>query len=425
MCIRDRNGAKVCRVRYNDRGKWPVAADGAGHSIKLKNKYLSCENFDNWIASASPGGTPGAEPAGTDGQRFSDPSLDLSEIFPIVSLGDEWRYDDSGNDLGTAWNQSEFDDSSWKKGNGMFGRETASRILAMPEPKIQTEWAQRISTHYLRKQFTWEGGTDSAFFSMDAVLDDGLVVYLNGTEIGRHRMPAGVIDYQTNASSVPSSLEAKIEEKIIDADISSLLIQGTNTIAVEVHNNSRNSSDLVFGPIIRISGTGGTALINEVRAGPAGEGFIEFYNSGSQPVNLDGYHLSNDINDLLKFTIGEGVIVPSNGFATVGFVESGFELGVKTSIFLSSPGAITVIDSFEATLGADGRSVGRKPSGGSEWYVFSDPTPSKANIDSSDLAGLLSLNEIHFSDEGTIDWVEITANSESNIPVDGLSLIHI
>ena len=420
--LEDKNGAKVCRVRYNDRGKWPVAADGAGHSIKLKNKYLSCEDADNWIASASPGGTPGAEPAGTDGQRFSDPSINLSEFFPIVSLGDEWRYDESGDDLGSAWKQSEFDDTSWKTGKGMFGRETASRILSMPEPKIQTEWTQRISTHYLRKQFTWEGGTDSAFFSMDAVLDDGLVVYLNGTEIGRHRMPAGVINYQTNASSVPSSLEAKIEEKIIDADISSILIQGTNTIAVEVHNNSRNSSDLVFGPIIRISGSGGTAIINEVKAGSAGEGFIEFYNSGSQTVNLNGYHLSDNINDLQKFTIGEGVTIPSNSFATVGFVESGFKLGVKTNIFLSSPGAVTVIDGFEANLGADGRSVGRKPSGGSDWYVFSDPTPGEANIDSSDLAGLLSLSEIHFSNEGTIDWVEITAKSESDIPVNGLSL---
>ena len=420
--LEDKNGAKVCRVRYNDRGKWPVAADGAGHSIKLKNKYLSCEDVDNWIASASPGGTPGAEPAGTDGQRFSNPSIKLSEFFPIVSLGDEWRYDESGDDLGSAWKQSEFDDTSWKTGKGMFGRETASRILSMPEPKIQTEWTQRISTHYLRKQFTWEGGTDSAFFSMDAVLDDGLVVYLNGTEIGRHRMPAGVINYQTNASSVPSSLEAKIEEKIIDADISSILIQGTNTIAVEVHNNSRNSSDLVFGPIIRISGSGGTAIINEVKAGSAGEGFIEFYNSGSQTVNLNGYHLSDNINDLQKFTIGEGVTIPSNSFATVGFVESGFKLGVKTNIFLSSPGAVTVIDGFEANLGADGRSVGRKPSGGSDWYVFSDPTPGEANIDSSDLAGLLSLSEIHFSNEGTIDWVEIIAKSESDIPVNGLSL---
>jgi len=420
--LEDKNGAKVCRVRYNDRGKWPVAADGAGHSIKLKNKYLSCEDADNWIASASPGGTPGAEPAGTDGQRFSNPSIKLSEFFPIVSLGDEWRYDESGDDLGSAWKQSEFDDTSWKTGKGMFGRETASRILSMPEPKIQTEWTQRISTHYLRKQFTWEGGTDSAFFSMDAVLDDGLVVYLNGTEIGRHRMPAGVINYQTNASSVPSSLEAKIEEKIIDADISSILIQGTNTIAVEVHNNSRNSSDLVFGPIIRISGSGGTAIINEVKAGSAGEGFIEFYNSGSQTVNLNGYHLSDNINDLQKFTIGEGVTIPSNSFATVGFVESGFKLGVKTKIFLSSPGAVTVIDGFEANLGADGRSVGRKPSGGSDWYVFSDPTPGEANIDSSDLAGLLSLSEIHFSNEGTIDWVEIIAKSESDIPVNGLSL---
>lgn len=420
--LEDKNGAKVCRVRYNDRGKWPVAADGAGHSIRLKNKYLSCEDFDNWIASAAPGGTPGVEPAGTDGQRFSNPSLDLSESFPIVQLGDEWQYDDSGNDLGTAWRTSEFDSSSWKTGKGIFGRETASRIAAMPDPKIQTEWSERISTHYLRKQFVWEGGTDSAFFSMDAILDDGLVVYLNGTEVGRHRMPAGEINYQTNATSVPSSLEAKIEEKIIDADISSLLIQGTNTIAVEVHNNSRNSSDLVFGPIIRISGSGGTATINEVKAGAAGDGFIEFYNSSSKDLNLGGFHLSDDINNLQKYTIGNSVIVPANGFGTVGFAESGFDSGVKTTIFLSSPGAVTVIDGFEATLGADGRSVGRKPAGGSDWYVFSDPTPAEANIDSSDLAGLLSLSEIHFSNEGTIDWVELTTNSQSDVPVDGLAL---
>ncbi|NCG27431.1 MAG: hypothetical protein GWP42_07805, partial [Verrucomicrobiales bacterium] len=27
--LRDKNGVMVCRVRYNDRGTWPVAADGA------------------------------------------------------------------------------------------------------------------------------------------------------------------------------------------------------------------------------------------------------------------------------------------------------------------------------------------------------------------------------------------------------------
>ena len=109
LALEDKNGATVCGVRYNDRGKWPVAADGAGHSIRLKNKYLSCENFDNWIASASPGGTPGVEAAGTDGQRFSNPALELSDSFPIVQLGDEWKYDESGNDLGTEWRQSDYD----------------------------------------------------------------------------------------------------------------------------------------------------------------------------------------------------------------------------------------------------------------------------------------------------------------------------
>ena len=35
LALEDKNGAKVCSVRYNDRGKWPVAADGAGHSLSL------------------------------------------------------------------------------------------------------------------------------------------------------------------------------------------------------------------------------------------------------------------------------------------------------------------------------------------------------------------------------------------------------
>ena len=420
--LRDKNGVMVCRVRYNDRGKWPVAADGAGHSLRLINKYLSCSKFDNWAASASPGGTPGSAPAGSDGQRFSNPSIDLAASFPIVNLGDEWKYDESGNDLGTAWKEQEYDDSSWPSGAGIFGRETASRIAAMPEPKIQTEWTARISTHYMRKQFEWAGGTSSAFFSMDAMLDDGLVIYLNGKEVGRHRMPAGDINYQTNASSVPSSLEAKVEERIIETDISGLLINGTNTLAVEVHNNSRNSSDLVFGPVIRISGTGGAAIINEVKVGNAGDGFIEFYNSSNKEINLGGYHLSDDLNDLKKFTLGQNVSIPATGFTTIGYKETGFTVGGETKIYLSSPGAVTALDAFEAKLGVDGRSVGRKPAGGADWFVFSDPTPGAANIDSSDLAGLLDLNEIHFNADGNVDWVELSADSAAAIPVDGLSL---
>ena len=420
--LRDKNGVMVCRVRYNDRGKWPIAADGAGHSLRLINKYLSCSKFDNWGASASPGGTPGAAPAGSEGQRFSNPSIDLAASFPIVSLGDEWKYDESGNDLGAEWKEPEYDDSSWSSGSGIFGRETASRIAAMPEPKIQTGWAARISTHYMRKQFEWAGGTSSAFFSMDAMLDDGLVIYLNGKEVGRHRMPAGDINYQTNASSVPSSLEAKVEERIIESDISGLLVNGTNTLAVEVHNNSRNSSDLVFGPIIRISGAGGAAIINEVKVGGAGNGFIEFYNSSDQEIKLQGYHLSNDLNDLKKFTIGQNISIPASGFTTIGYKEAGFTVGGETKIYLSSPGAVTTLDAFEAKLGIDGRSVGRKPAGGTDWFVFSDPTPGAANIDSSDLAGLLDLNEIHFDAEGNVDWVELSADSDAAIPVDGLSL---
>ena len=77
LALEDKNGATVCGVRYNDRGKWPVAADGAGHSIRLKNKYLSCENFDNWIASAS---------------RVEHQELKLPEQTVNVSLIPLWNF---------------------------------------------------------------------------------------------------------------------------------------------------------------------------------------------------------------------------------------------------------------------------------------------------------------------------------------------
>ncbi|MGQ9590301.1 MAG: lamin tail domain-containing protein [Planctomycetota bacterium] len=52
-------GAVECTVRYNDRGKWPSAADGTGHSLELISPYLPADDPDSWAASARKGGSPG------------------------------------------------------------------------------------------------------------------------------------------------------------------------------------------------------------------------------------------------------------------------------------------------------------------------------------------------------------------------------
>ena len=52
-------GRIVTEMRYNDRGKWPVGADGTGHSLTLKAPFLDVDDADNWRLSRSLGGTPG------------------------------------------------------------------------------------------------------------------------------------------------------------------------------------------------------------------------------------------------------------------------------------------------------------------------------------------------------------------------------
>ncbi|MEM7264212.1 MAG: lamin tail domain-containing protein, partial [Planctomycetota bacterium] len=55
------NGANlsILEVRYNDRGKWPVAADGTGHTLALADAYSDIDDADNWRQSLEKDGTPG------------------------------------------------------------------------------------------------------------------------------------------------------------------------------------------------------------------------------------------------------------------------------------------------------------------------------------------------------------------------------
>jgi len=74
------------------------------------------------------------------------------------------------------------------------------------------------------------------------LVDDGAIYYLNGVEVARFNMPAGAVNAAT-FSSVPH--EANVFEVFpLDA---SPLVSGDNVLAVEVHQQSLSSSDVVFG----------------------------------------------------------------------------------------------------------------------------------------------------------------------------------
>jgi len=74
--------------------------------------------------------------------------------------------------------------------------------------------------------------------------DDGAVVYLNGVEVFRSNMPNGPIDYLTFASMVVGGTdEITFFPQAVDP---SLLVNGSNVLAVEIHQANAGSSDIIL-----------------------------------------------------------------------------------------------------------------------------------------------------------------------------------
>ena len=150
-----------------------------------------------------------------------------------VPRGSVWRYWDQGGDLGSSW-RGEHDDASWSTGAGPLG---------YGEPYVVTTVSDGPITTYFRRTFTVDDPAAITSMIGEVMYDDGFVVYLNGVEIGREAMPDGTI----TASTLSTGYEAGNVYSTFDwthhADV---LVAGTNTIAVEVHQVSEGSSDLVF-----------------------------------------------------------------------------------------------------------------------------------------------------------------------------------
>jgi len=182
----------------------------------------------------------------------------------------DWRYLDNGSDQGTAWTQPSFDDASWPLGTAEFGYgdgDEATVVSFGPDP------FNRFVTTYFRKHFWVTNSAQWTNLIVRLLRDDGAVVYLNGTEVMRHNMPAGAINYQTLATAtVNAPEEATFFEQLIPA----LLVNGQNTIAVEIHQVNVSSSDISFN----------LELVGIAAGGPIRPTFVE--HPQSQTVQVGG-----------------------------------------------------------------------------------------------------------------------------------------
>src|SRR5690349_10921856 len=159
----------------------------------------------------------------------------------LVSTNSTWKYLDNGSDQGTAWRAPGFIDGAWASGLTPMGYEDAWIITTNSYgPDVNNKY---ITTYY-RKAFTVEDASAITNLLLRVQRDDGVVVYLNGTEVLRNNLPPGDIAFNTLALAAIGGAD---ESTFINGNPSAaLLVDGANVLAVEMHQSSTNSSDLSF-----------------------------------------------------------------------------------------------------------------------------------------------------------------------------------
>jgi len=118
--------------------------------------------------------------------------------------------------------------------------------------------------------------------------------------------------------------------------------------------------------------------------------WIEIYNAQNFSVNLEGYSLSDDPNNLKKWSFGNIEIAPEsfllifasdkNRNSSANNLHTNFKIKSEgESIIFSSPNGKILDSLFTGYLPAD-ISLGRKPDGSDNWLYFIEATPGGSNL---------------------------------------------
>lgn len=161
-----------------------------------------------------------------------------------VFASDVWSYYIPSSNMVAGWNGILSPGIGWSTGQLGIGYADGDDVTNVPNP---------TNSVYVRKSFTVTDVNAIKKAILDIDYDDGFVAYLNGVEIAR----AGLSGFPPNWDEVAADHEAQIysgnqlSTYVVDnAILLSTLINGTNVLAIELHNSSPTSSDLTLIPFL-------------------------------------------------------------------------------------------------------------------------------------------------------------------------------
>ncbi|MHA3774689.1 lamin tail domain-containing protein [Verrucomicrobiota bacterium sgz303538] len=348
-----------------------------------------------------------------------------------------WKYFADGasapaaDSNGRSFVETEYNDATWSPSATdaaqLFYIETASLTNTEGFQKTTTlpgiVAARPYQTYYFRTHFNYSGPLTDVTLTAKVMVDDGAVIYLNGTEVRRIRIGSGTPTYSTLANGTAN--DAVVETFTLP---SASLVQGDNVLAVEVHqvNNqsgSSPSSDVVWGMKLDASYTvvSGTipVVLSEVLtidsthpvSGSRYAGWIELHNSGDTAWNIEGMSLSDDVTQPRKFVFAPGTSIPAGASLTldcnplepISATNTGFNLnggGGVVALYHTLANGGGLHDSVAYGRQIPDYSIGRTIGGLSPWTLCV-PTPGALNSP----AALGSLNDVKIN-----EWLAVPAS---------------
>jgi CotH kinase protein/Lamin Tail Domain len=204
----------------------------------------------------------------------------------LVALGSSWRYLGDGSNQGTAWKETGFNDAAWSSGNAELGYGDGDEATTVPFVDADSVAAgvQKNATTYFRRTFSAANIAGITALNLNIEYDDAAVVYINGTAVANTpNISAGAAyNYYSGAA---------VDDLVASFPINpAVLVGGTNTIAVEVHQANSGSSDVSFNLSLTATRTTSGTPYNITGAG-ARPFKVRAYNAGTWSALLDATFL--------------------------------------------------------------------------------------------------------------------------------------
>ncbi len=191
-----------------------------------------------------------------------------AQIYDTLSkFGASWKYLDTDfNPDSATWKSTTYSDAAWSCGPTPIGYGDTWIITCIQSGCVNDitcapACGTKNITAWFRQVINVASVTTYDSVIMDGLIDDGLIMYVNGNQIWSYNMPATWNSSTWSNTTISGSAETTLVHQAIPM---THWVTGNNTIAVELHQRGPTSSDLTLDMrfLFRHSGSASTSVNN-------------------------------------------------------------------------------------------------------------------------------------------------------------------